>query len=124
MDNYPFSSLLMEEIIGKPLENLAWSPLSNFHPREIERVPESLRGVYLIRYRDTPKQMKPASMLYVGKAQRCLKDSLREDYLGKGNVFLPDFVQVNPSEVYFQYLCCEDCHRVEAYLLVTLDYQF
>ncbi|MEM1171306.1 MAG: hypothetical protein AAGJ08_20045 [Cyanobacteria bacterium P01_H01_bin.35] len=123
MDNYQRpESLSIQEILGRPLEALGWSPLFHFHPSEIDQMPDSLPGVYLIRYRDDPKELKPFSMLYVGRADRCLKSSLTNQYLGKDNESLPVFVEANPSGVYFQYLCCKDCTQVEAYLIVALDY--
>ncbi len=115
-------SVSIREILEKPLKELPWSPLLHFHPNEIDQMPDLLRGVYLIRYQDNPKELKPASMLYVGCDDHCLKCSLSDQYLGKGNVFLPDFVRANPSGIFFQYLCCQDCKRAEAYLLVALSY--
>jgi hypothetical protein len=126
MENYQPSQfltpLLMHEVLGKPLEELTWSPLVQFHPKKINQIPDALCGVYLIRYKDNPRALNPASMLYVGSANYCLKRRLNKEYRGEGNPFLPDFVQANPLGVYFQYLYCQGCKRIEAYLLAALDY--
>ncbi|ERN40999.1 hypothetical protein KR51_00024520 [Rubidibacter lacunae KORDI 51-2] len=115
-------SVAIRDYCGKPLEALPWSPLLNFCPDAIERVPLSLLGVFLIRYRDNPAEFKPACALYVGRAERCLRQSLHCQYQGDGNEALVNFVRANPLGIFFQYLCCLDYRFAEAHLLVALDY--
>jgi len=112
----------MQTTMGEPVKTLQWSSLKIFNPTQIENVLSEIPGVYIIRYRDEPEQWNPASMLYVGCSERCIRSSLMQDYCGMGNEYLPDFVGANPLNIYFHYAECLSPKRCEACLLVNLNY--
>ena len=109
-------------IAGKPLAQIQWSPLEPFSHLRLDRINMGMQGVYIIRYRDNPDQLNPASILYVAAAPYCIRSGLIADYTGQGNPFLPDFVHANPSGIYFQYARCDDPRNAEVYLIRSLGY--
>jgi len=82
-DRHRPKSLSMQEILGRPLNALAWSPLFHCALGDIDRMPDCVPKVYLIHYQDNPKKLKATSMVYVGRADRFLKCSLSDRYVGK-----------------------------------------
>ena len=109
-------------IAGTPLHHIPWSAIVSLLPSTIEQVPMGLQGVYLVRYRDNPTKMNPASILCVASALYCIRSRLSADYSGRGNPFLPDFIQANPKDIYFQYVQCDDPKNAAVYLVRALGY--
>ncbi|NEQ98285.1 MAG: hypothetical protein F6K30_16460 [Cyanothece sp. SIO2G6] len=109
-------------IAGASPDSILWSPVERFHKMGLAHLEKGMRGVYVIRYRDDPNQLKLASVLYISASDRCIKSALLADYLGYGNQFLPDFVNANPLGIYFQYTRCNDPKNAETDLIRALGH--
>ena len=117
-------------IAGKPLADIRWNAISQrlcfaiapLIPSALEQIPLGLRGAYLVRYRDNPVEINPASVVYVSSAVYCIRSCLFSEYEGRGNPFLPILVQANPKDICFQYVQCDDPKNAEVYLIRRFSY--
>ena len=112
----------LKRIAGKPLKNIQWSSVAPLVPSALEQIPPGLQGAYLVRYRDNPAEINPASIIYVSSAVYCIHSRLVAEYEGQGNPFLRDLVQANPKDICFQYVQCDDPKNAEVYLIRAFSY--